>query len=103
MEFAFDLLDVNSRQLEDKTESEVHSLDTWGQYFPALHRDPNRFVKPIPEFRNVLARLRSEGKQTFLATNSHYEQMEVVMSATLGPNWKNFFDFCLANCKKPLF
>jgi hypothetical protein len=36
-------------------------------------------------------------------TNSHVEFMDIVMKATLGDDWKDFFDLCIANSKKPLF
>jgi len=39
----------------------------------------------------------------FLATNSHEEYMEVIMSHTLGPDWKSLFDLSCANCQKPRF
>jgi len=36
-------------------------------------------------------------------TNSHVEFLDIVMKATLGDDWKQFFDICIANAKKPLF
>ena len=38
-----------------------------------------------------------------MSTNNHTEYMDLVMQATLGKDWQNFFDLCLANSRKPLF
>jgi fatty-acid desaturase len=50
----------------------------------------------------MLAALRSQGKQTFICSNSEADQVEVVMKATLGEEWHNFFDLCLIKSRKPL-
>jgi hypothetical protein len=39
----------------------------------------------------------------FLATNSHWEFMELIMTATLGDDWRSSFDMVFAFCRKPLF
>ena len=53
--------------------------------------------------RDVLRKLREQGKFLFLATNSHFEYMELIMSTTLGEDWRQFFDMVCANSRKPLF
>lgn len=54
--------------------------------------------------REVLANLRKSGVKLFLATNSHIEYMELIMSTTLGEDWKQFFDLmCSFSCKPTLF
>jgi hypothetical protein len=47
--------------------------------------------------------MRSHSKTLFLVTDSHIEYINLVMTATLGEDWKNFFDFCLVDAQKPLF
>ena len=51
----------------------------------------------------MLAALRSWGKITFLLSDSDPDFVDVVMDASLGPDWDRFFDVSLAKCKKPLF
>jgi hypothetical protein len=36
-------------------------------------------------------------------SNSHEEFVELTMNVTLGKDWKNYFDICCLNAKKPLF
>jgi hypothetical protein len=38
-----------------------------------------------------------------MITDSHIEFINLVMKATLGEDWKNFFDFCIVDARKPLF
>lgn len=47
--------------------------------------------------------MRDQGKVLFLGTNSHCEYMELIMSTTLGHDWRNFFDFVFSFCRKPGF
>jgi len=47
--------------------------------------------------------LRDNGKRLFLATNSHTEYSNLIMTATLGDDWKTFFDIICCYCRKPLF
>ena len=63
-----------------------------GTFFPPLFQDPERFIIPQPEMRDVLQEMRDQGKFLFLATNSHYEPMELIMKTTLGSDWRNFFN-----------
>ena len=39
----------------------------------------------------------------FLLTNKHINETELVMKATLGDNWLDYFDICVVNAGKPLF
>lgn len=53
--------------------------------------------------RQCLERLSKSGKQIFLATNSHIEYTDLIMTATIGQDWQDFFHLILINCKKPVF
>lgn len=53
--------------------------------------------------RDVLIKLRNEGKFIFLATNAHWEYMELIMTTTLGQDWRSFFDMVIANARKSYF
>ena len=48
----------------------------------------------------MLQKLREEGKFIFLATNAHAEYMEMIMSTTLGEDWRSFFHMAIANARK---
>ena len=47
--------------------------------------------------------LKNTGKKLFVTTNSSIWYLELTMTATLGKDWKKYFDLCLAECNKPLF
>ena len=53
--------------------------------------------------RSMLSTLRGKGKNTFLITNAHWNCCELLMKATLGDDWLNFFDLVICHAKKPLF
>ena len=55
------------------------------------------------ELTKSLLKLKKSGKKIFLMTNFHVEFMNLVMKATLGDDYLDFFDLCIANAKKPLF
>ena len=52
---------------------------------------------------DLLGKLQEKGKKLFVTTNHHVEWMELALETTLGPDWQEFFDICLANCRMPLF
>ena len=51
----------------------------------------------------VLERLREKKKKLFIATNSDIGYAKLVMEATLGPDWRKYFDLILTDCGKPNF
>ena len=53
--------------------------------------------------RESLLKLRANGKKLFLATNSHTEYSNLIMTATLGEDWRSFFEIVCSYCRKPLF
>lgn len=62
----------------------VLPANNYGLYFPEVWKNPTKYIIPQPEMRDVLAKLRQQGKFIFLATNSHWEYMELIMSTTIG-------------------
>ena len=75
----------------------------YGTFFPEVFANPTRFIQPQPDLREVLLALRKQGKCVFLGTNSHWEYMELIMSTTLGSDWRKCFDFVFCFCRKPAF
>lgn len=51
----------------------------------------------------MLERLKAKGVKVFLATNSHHEFSNLIMKASIGPDWKDYFDLICENCQKPGF
>lgn len=84
-------------------EREVYPIAEYGKYFCEVVKDPKRYIQYQPELRSSLARLRQAGKKVFLGTNSHTEYANVIMTATLGDDWRSFFDVICCACRKPLF
>jgi len=53
--------------------------------------------------KEVLKKLRDQGKFVFLGTNSYWEYADLIMEATLGKDWANNFDMVVSECNKPDF
>lgn len=52
----------------------------------------------------TLERINEAGVKVFLASNSHSENVEMIMEATLGTkHWKDYFDLVVAHAVKPAF
>jgi hypothetical protein len=94
---------INRNYMHILPDGTVQKASTYGDYFPAVFKDPTRFIIPQPEMRKVLTKLREQGKFLFLATNSHVEYMELIMTTTLGEDWRTFFDLVTCFCCKPRF
>ena len=68
--------------------------------FYKLYHEPAKYIEAQPEKRKMLVYLRSRKNQPlFLTTNHMPKFMDTVMSHTLGEDWSNLFDLCLANCR----
>jgi len=47
--------------------------------------------------------LRKRGKGIFVCSNSHFEPVDVVMEATIGPDWRELVDIAIGHSEKPSF
>ena len=103
LEFAQDILRCGKLQYAHYSDTEVFPLASYGEFFPSVLKDPHAMIKHQPELRETLQNLRSRNMRLFLGTNSHIEYMNVIMSTTLGPGWKELFDLQLSFCHKPGF
>lgn len=84
-------------------EKEVFPIASFGKYFVEILNNPAKYIQYQPELRESLTKLRKAGKKLFLGTNSHIEYSECIMTATLGDDWRTFFDVICCYCRKPLF
>lgn len=88
LQFAQDVIQCGKRQFSHYSSEEVFSIDSYGSFFPRVREDPHTLIQPQPELRDILNSLRQRNVRLFLGTNSHVEYMDLIMSATLGPDWK---------------
>lgn len=84
-------------------DKEVFPISTYGRYFKEIVDNPSKYIQYQPELRGSLKRLRDAGKKVFLGTNSHTEYSNLIMTSTLGDDWRSFFDIVCCYCRKPLF
>ena len=103
LQFAQDVIQARKRQFSHYTPEEVFALDSYGEFFPAVKRDPHALLHEQPELREVLETLREKNVRLFLGTNSHLEFMNLIMSSSLGKDWKELFDIHFSFCQKPGF
>jgi len=47
--------------------------------------------------------LKAHKKRLFIVTNAHYEWTNIMMTFTLGEDWKSYFDFVCMDSNKPSF
>ncbi len=68
-----------------------------------------QFIVNDPTLAEMLHKLRSAGKKTFLLTNSYYAYTQAVMTYLLDgvrkayPSWRNYFDVVIVGGTKPGF
>jgi len=84
----------------------AHSDDTLKS---AIKADLQKYVYKDERLAEMIHKLRSSGKKTFLLTNSYYAYTREVMSYLLDgarkayPSWRNYFDVVIVGGKKPGF
>jgi len=84
-------------------EKEVKPIGNYGRFFPEIVKNPLKYIQAQPSLRESLIKLKRAGKKLFLATNSHTEYSNLIMTTTLGDDWRSFFDIICCYCRKPLF
>jgi hypothetical protein len=72
-------------------------------FYPSINKEPSKYIELQPELNKMLDILKNTGKKLFVTTNASIWYLELTMTATLGKDWKQYFDLCLAECNKPLF
>jgi len=64
---------------------------------------PNKYINTDVRLQQLLQRLRSSGKQTFILTNSDWWYTNSIMTHLLGQSWCSFFDLVIVDACKPRF
>ena len=82
---------------------QCYSINEYGYFLPELARNSSEYIEYRRDLRQMVQKLKDMGKKLFVATNSHVEYMELIMTASIGEDWKDFFDFKSAFCGKPAY
>jgi len=51
----------------------------------------------------MLIKLREKGKKLFIATNSHNDYCNLILTHSIGEDWRSFFDLISVASLKPAF
>lgn len=74
---------------------------------PQFHQDvsinPGRFLEADPKLTPWLHKLKEDGKQLFLITNSPFNLVNSGMTFMVGQDWRDLFNVIIVNAKKPSF
>jgi 5'-nucleotidase len=93
---------------EDVRESQ-NGIHQDGTLKSIILSDPSTYVRRDERLNLLLERLRSQGKKTFLLTNSEYYYSNAIMKYMLEgtskdhPSWKDYFDIIIVSGCKPKF
>jgi hypothetical protein len=53
----------------------------------------DKYIEYNGDLRRILAILADKEKRLFIVTNAHFAYTHLVMTATMGDDWLDFFDF----------
>lgn len=68
----------------DYANKKINFIADFGTFFPALVKNPLKYIRKSGDFKEVLQRLKAKGVKIFLATNSHHEFSNLIMSTSIG-------------------
>ena len=68
----------------DLKDGKVYPVKDYSSFYEKIFAEPEKHICAQPELRYVLQKLRDQGKFLFIATNSHWEYAEHILSTTLG-------------------
>lgn len=81
-----------------------HFASDYGEFFPAVKSDPDKYYhKCSGEMLNWLRMLKSDGRLLFIVTGSHVDFATHTALCTIGPEWREIFDFIVCYAGKPRF
>ena len=80
-----------------------HPIQKFGDFFPVVYKEPEKYVLEQPELRAALEFLTHKGVKLFIATNSHAQYVDLILNQTLGPGWKSLFTQIVYDSRKPSF
>lgn len=87
----------------NKDDGTVTTLSDFSLFHKNLVSNPSRYVLAQTDLREVFQKLQDQGKFVFILSNSHAEQIEIVMKVTLGADWRKFFNMIILDAHKSHF
>lgn len=102
-DIANDITQIVMREYVHYTNDKVFKIDSYGKFFPEMCKNTLNYIEQQYEYQEIFQTLKSKGKRLFLATNSHAEYTNMIMKATVGENWEQYFDITCYHCRKPYF
>lgn len=81
----------------------VYDIKEFGHYFPVISRNPELFIEKRDDYRQMLLKLWEKGKKLFLATNSHMDYADLILTHSIGEDWRQMFDLISVASLKPSF
>jgi len=82
---------------------ECHKISDFGHFFPEMVKNVSKYIQKRDDFRQILIKLREKGKGIFIATNSHAEYTNMIMTQSIGEDWMSLVDFTSSHCGKPVY
>jgi len=74
--------------------------DKKGTFFPAIQKDPEKFIVPRPKVTRWLRELKEKGIRIFLVTNSHVDFASHLMDTAFGSQWRDLFEIIIYYSQK---
>ncbi|CAF3992390.1 unnamed protein product [Rotaria sordida] len=74
-----------------------------GNYFSSLRLNPDKYIYKRLDVPQWLEKLKKLNKKLFLATNSSFNNTDLLTRYAFGDDWKDLFDLIIVVCKKPSF
>ncbi len=91
---------ANYAHYNDKT---YHSVKEYGKFFPEAVNKIADVIYKQDKMLQTLKHLKEKGKILFIASNSHYEYVNILMEHAFGAEWDKLFDFIIVKACKPAF
>ncbi|XP_052810495.1 5'-nucleotidase domain-containing protein 1-like [Mya arenaria] len=99
--------DILWKDLQEAVE-EIYRFQAFGEnsgyFFPVIKESTSKYYQSSSEgVKQWLLDLKQNNKCVFLTTSSHIDFASLTASATLGEDWKSYFDIIVSNARKPGF
>ena len=66
-----------------------YKIREYGDFFSEICKNPDLYIQHRPDFRESLQKLKNMGKKLFVATNSHAEYSEFILTQSIGEDWRS--------------
>jgi len=102
-------MDFDAKIVNQDVNDAVEFVHKSGVFHNTIIKDPERYIMERPKLTKFFRRLKDEGKNTFIVTNSKLDFVsagsEVLLRETVSDlglkNWTDIFDFIITDTRKP--